>query len=79
MKYSPKIVNHFYTKYKVGYIFLFLDIDQLKLYTNFVSQTMLDWQSWDAIFFSQKRMDVFYLKALLSSATFSNIASPLSF
>ena len=39
------IVNHFYTKYKVGYIYLYLDIDQLKLYTNFVSQTMLDWQS----------------------------------
>ena len=78
MTYSPKIVNHFYTKYKVGYIYLFLDIDQLKLYTNFVSQTMLDWQSWDAKFFSKKEW-MFYLKALLSLATFSNIASPLSF
>ena len=29
MTYSPKIVNHFSKKYKVGYIYLFLDIDQV--------------------------------------------------
>lgn len=40
-KYCQPLLN----KIQVGYIYLFLDIDQLKLYTNFVSQTMLDWQS----------------------------------